>query len=367
MRTIRDIPVYANIPILVRGALNVPIENGRVVNDYRLRRALPTIKFLTERGARVILISHLTGQVSNESSTKTLAPVATALGKLISGVSFFGEIVGERARSAIRALPPGEVLVLENLRRDKREIMNDRSFAKELALLADIFVEDSFDECHRPYASIISLPELLPSYAGLLLEEEVRELSRALTPKHPSLAVIGGAKFGTKEAVLARLLETYDHVFVGGALANNFFKASGKEVGKSLVSGGDLSHIKKLLLNPRLVLPVDSVIKDEKILDSGHATSALLADLATKAKTILWNGPLGMYESGYTEATNAFAEAVARSSAYSVIGGGDTIAAIEHLGLLPKFSFVSTGGGAMLDFLAKGTLPGIEALDNKTV
>lgn len=381
MRSLRDIPVFQNIPIVVRAALNVPIENGEVANDYRLRRAVPTIRFLAERGARVVLISHI-----GERGTETLEPVARSLGKLIPGVSFFGETIGAQARAAVRSLPAGKILVLENLRRHDGERKNSRAFAQELAALADIFVEDSFDTCHRVHASIVGIPEFLPSYAGLLLEEEVRELSRALTPKHPALAVIGGAKFGTKEAVLMILLDAYDHVGVGGALANDFLKAAGQEVGKSLVSSENEGALKKLLANSRLVIPIDSlaiplpaggtegartkarvapagqVRPDENILDIGPGTAALLADFATRAKTILWNGPLGNYENGFSDATNAFARAIAASGAHSVIGGGDTIAAIENLGLLPHFSFVSTGGGAMLDFLAKGTLPGIEAL-----
>jgi len=381
MRTIRDIQFFENIPVLVRAALNVPVENGQVVNDYRLRRAVPTISYLRERGAKVILISH-----SGEQGTETLEPAARALGKLIPGVSFFDETVGERARKAVRDLSAGKVLVLENLRRNKGERTNDRAFAQELAALADIFVEDSFDTCHRAHASIIGVPEFLPSYAGLLLEEEVRELSGALTPTRPSLAVIGGAKFNTKEEVLTMLLTNYDHVFVGGALASDFLKASGAEVGKSLISNEPSNSLKKLLANPKLVLPVDFLVipasavgsmsaraeahiapvgqihPDEIILDHGPGTSTLLANLAQKAKTILWNGPLGNYEHGFIDATDAFARAVAASSAHSVVGGGDTVAAIENLGLLPRFSFVSTGGGAMLDFLVKRTLPGIEAL-----
>lgn len=381
MRSIRDIPLFENIPILVRTALNVPIENGKVVNDYRLRRAIPTIQFLSERGAKVILISH-----TGEKGTETLEPIARALGNLIPRVSFFGETIGKRARGAVRDLTPGGILVLENLRRDKGEVTNDPAFTKELAALADIFVQDSFDTCHRPHASIIGVPKLLPNYAGLLLEEEVEELSQSLAPKHPALAVIGGAKFSTKEAVLTALLKTYDHVFVGGALANDFLKASGHEVGKSLVSETNENDIKKILTNPKLVVPIDSIVipatnpeganmragariakveeiqPNEVILDHGPGTSALLKSLTQKTKTILWNGPLGNYEHGFTDATDAFACAAADSGAHSVIGGGDTIAAIENLDLLQHFSFVSTGGGAMLDLLADGTLPGIDAL-----
>lgn len=357
MRSIRDIAVFQNIPILVRAALNVPIEDGKVMNDYRLRRALSTIQFLAERGARVILISHL-----GERGTETLKPVAEALGKIIRGVSFFDETIGARARAAVRDLAPGQILVMENLRRNKGEKLNDRTFAGELAALADVFVQDCFDTCHRPHASIIGVPLLLPSYAGFLLEDEVAELSRALAPKSPSLAVIGGAKFSTKEAVLITLLQKYDQVFVGGALANDFLKAAGREVGKSLVSEVNKDHIKKILMNPKLMIPEDSVVVNEMILDHGPKTVALLTELTSGAKMILWNGPLGKYEDGFTDATNAFARAVASSGAHSIVGGGDTIAAIEGLGLLSRFSFVSTGGGAMLDFLAKGTLIGIEAL-----
>ena len=357
MRTVRDIEIFENIPILMRAALNVPVENGKIVNDYRLRRALPTIRYLAEHGARVILIGHL-----GEKGTETLKPVAEALSILIRGVSFFDETVGARARAAVRALAPGDILVMENLRRNKGERANDRVFAKELASLADIFVQDCFDTCHRPHASIIGVPEILPSYSGFLLEEEADELARALVPKKPSLAVIGGAKFSTKEAVLTTLLKTYDHVFIGGALANDFLRAAGREVGKSLVSEVDENGIKNILANPKLVLPVDSVVVDETILDHGPDTVDILSDLAKNAKTILWNGPLGKYEDGYSEATDAFARVVANSKAYSIVGGGDTVAIIERLGLLSRFSFVSTGGGAMLAFLANGTLPGIEAL-----
>ncbi len=381
MRTIRDIPVFENIPILVRTAMNVPIENGKVANDYRLRRALPTIRFLAERGARVVLISHI-----GEQGTETLAPVAAALGKLLPRVSFFGETVGERARDAVRDLLSGHILVLENLRRQLGEKENDPSFARDLAALGDVFVQDSFDTCHRMHASIVGVPKLLPSYAGLLVEEEARELREALAPKHPSLAVIGGAKFSTKEKVLSALLRTYDHVFVGGALADDFFKAAGHSVGKSLVSASIDNSIKKILCDPKLVLPLDSVVvpasvlgtpgerargrvasvgqvrPDEVILDHGPGTIALLENLTKPAKTVLWNGPLGNYENGFVDATDAFARAVARSDARSVVGGGDTIASIESLGLLPRFSFVSTGGGAMLDFLAEGSLPGIRVL-----
>lgn len=382
MRSVRDIPHLENIPVLVRAALNVPIAtDGKVLDDFRLRSAVPTLRFLSERGARVIVVSHI-----GEAGTETLREVAEALGKLLPRVSFFHETVGARVREAVRNLAPGDILVLENVRRSRGEKMNDPVFAHELAALADIFVEDSFDTCHRMHASIVSVPKLLPSYAGLELEREVYELRAALTPKSSSLAVIGGAKFNTKEPVLTKLLEKYDRVFVGGALADDFLKASGDEVGKSLVSPEDNMSIRKMLGNKKLLLPIDLLVipanvaltpaarsharvaraddihTDEIILDQGPGTDALIAEIAKKSKTILWNGPLGNYENGFTDGTESFARAVANSDARSVIGGGDTVAAIDRLGLLSKFSFVSTGGGAMLDFLANGSLPGIEVL-----
>ncbi len=372
-----------DIPVLVRSALNVPIENGIVTNDYRLRKALPTIRFLSEHGAKVILISHI-----GEKGAETLRPVEQAMKTLLPRLNFCPTTIGDEAREAVRRMAPGDVLMLENLRREKGEVANDPTFAKELASLADVFVEDSFDTCHRMHASIVGVPSLLPAYAGLLLEEEVAALGGALMPTHPALAIIGGAKFATKEGVLETLLAIYDRVAIGGALANDFLAGQGHQIGKSLASGAATAKIAALLKNPKLVLPldvrvvpsdavdevdapqrarvarVDDIAADEVILDVGPATSALLANLASEAASILWNGPLGKYEIGFRDATDALARAIARASAHSVVGGGDTVASIESLGLMPRFSFVSTGGGAMLEFLAHGTLPGITALES---
>jgi len=369
MRTLDAIGIYENVPILVRAALNVPLSDGSVANAYRLRRAVPTLRFLSEQGAKVVVMSHL-----GEKGTETLAPVAETLKGLLPRVSFCEETIGARVRDHIRTMHAGDILVLENLRRDRREVANDPTFAKELASLADVFVEDSFDTCHRSHASIVGVPKLLPAYAGRLLIEEVSALTQALQPTSPSLAVIGGAKFSTKEPVLEALLQTYTHVFVGGALANDFLKAAGHEVGKSLVSETDPEQIAKLLKHPKIVLPVDvrtearavdvsEVQPDERILDIGPKTSELLATHLARTKSVLWNGPLGNFENGFTEATDALARVIASSGTHSVVGGGDTIASIEKLGLFSKFSFVSTGGGAMLEFLAHGSLPGIEALN----
>jgi phosphoglycerate kinase len=330
VKTVRDIKVLENIPVLLRTSLNAPIENGKVANAFRLKSALPTISYLTERHARVILISHISGKGTE---------------------------------------------------RNAGEEKNDHEFAKELASLADVFVEDSFDVCHREHASVVGVPSLLPSYAGLTVEEEVKQLSAALKPKHPAIAIIGGAKFSTKEPVLIKLLSVYDHVFVGGALANDFLKAKGYSVGTSLVSEEGQDHIRELLKNKKLVVPVDviaaplsatreqgrvamanEVHADEAVLDAGPKTSAALVELINKSKTVLWNGPLGLFEHGFSDATNIVAKAITNSNAHSILGGGDTISAVEALGMGADFSFVSTGGGAMLDFLAQGTLPGIKVL-----
>lgn len=382
MKSVREIPKLENVPVLVRAALNVPVEGGTVADDYRLKKALPTITYLAEHGAKVILISHI-----GQQGTETLAPVVEALRRFIPRITFCEETIGEKARAAVRALPPGGILVLENLRRSKGEVANDPAFAKALAELADVFVEDSFDTCHRVHASIVTVPKLLPAYAGLLVEAEVAALSEALRPAHPALAIVGGAKFSTKEPVLHALLALYDTVFVGGALANDFLKAAGYDVGASFVSEADAGKLAELLKNRRLMLPADvrAIAQDcandldarqksrvarlsdvhpgEIIYDAGPMTETLLADLASKAKTVLWNGPLGKYESGFTDATDAVARAIAATESHSVVGGGDTVASIETLGLISRFSFVSTGGGAMLDFLAYGTLPGLQALE----
>lgn len=376
MRTLRDMRALNNVPVLVRAALNVPIADGRVANTFRLRQALPTIQYLQKQNARVVLIGHI-----GDKGTETLAPVADALREFIPRLSFCTSTTGPEARAAIRNLAAGEVLMLENLRRNKGEVANDAEFAAELASLADVFVEDSFDVCHRPHASVVGVAVLLPSYAGYLVEAEVNELAKALRPKKPSLAIIGGAKFSTKEPVIVKLLESYDRVFVGGALANDFLKAKGLPVEASLVSDADPVAIQKLLKHPRLVLPSDEIIglpgsdiRDarndmldgkaplEAVLDNGPRTLARLELLVKNAKTILWNGPLGNYEHGFTEGTETLARAIAMSGAYSIIGGGDTIAAVEKLRVAGRFSFISTGGGAMLDFIAKGNLPGLEVL-----
>lgn len=376
MRTIRSLSDLTGKAVLVRAALNVPVQNGKVVNTFRLRRALPTIEYLRKRHARVILIGHL-----GDQGTETLAPVVEALRTYIPRIEFCPVSTGTVAETAVKNLAPGEVLVLENLRRHQGEKKNDPEFARSLASLADVFVEDSFDVCHREHASVVGVPKLLPSFAGLLVEEEVRELTTALKPKRPSLAIIGGAKFSTKQPLIYKLLGTYDRVFVGGALGNDFIQALGYGVGQSLISHAEPAAVRALLRNKKIAIPLDAVCaipgaprstakvrelsdieEDEAILDNGPKTTSFLAEYIGGAKTVLWNGPLGNYENGFIDSTHSLARAIARSKVRSIVGGGDTVAAIESLGLTDRFSFISTGGGAMLDFMSEGTLPGIAVL-----
>lgn len=371
MKRLEDIPTLQNVPVLVRLGLNVPLVEGKPVSTFRLRNALRTVRYLQEKGARIIVISHI-----GRDPFATLRPVYEYIRTQIPQTTFSEHTTGAIVRDRVAMLMPGDVLILENLRRNKGEIENNREFAKELASLADVFVQDSFDTCHRNHASIVGIPELLPSYAGRVVAAEVDELSKALTPKKPSLAIIGGAKFETKEPLIRKLLKTYDRIFIGGALGNDLLAARGYPIGRSVVSGvaGSLEDLAK---DARIMGPVDAVVSSAKggglrlpadvededmILDAGPATIEMLKGYIDKAKTVLWNGPLGYYENGYIEGTHALAEVIAKADTHAIIGGGDTVASIEALELEQEFSFISTGGGAMLDFLTHGTLPGVEVL-----
>ncbi len=357
--------------VLVRTSLNVPIVNGEVQNQFRLMRALPTINFLRKQGARVIIASHI-----GDDHTLSMEPVFNVLKEHLP-LTFSPEVVGSKTSMLRDGLKDGEVLLLENLRKDPREKKNDADFARALSDLADHYVIDDFTSGHREHASIVGVPAFLPSYIGMTFKHEYEELTKALEPKHPALFILGGAKFDTKMPLVEKFLELYDRVFIGGALANDLIKAKGYEVGTSLVS--DVSFVgNPLLEHPKLMMPIDVVVDegregkrtvaidavapDEKILDVGPATLVMLAPLIKNAKTILWNGPLGNYELGFDEQTVTTAKLIAESNGYSILGGGDTIAAIEALGVQEKFGFLSTAGGAMLTFLELGTLPAIEAI-----
>ncbi len=371
MQTIRDIQTFEGVKILVRVDFNVPIKNGAIADDIRIRAALPTINFLLKKGARLVLISHL--EVL-EGEKATLEPAAKRLGELGVPVTFIKDYA-KALPLANHELQNGSCLLLENLRFFEGEKKNDPKFAKELASLADIYVNDAFSVSHREHASIVGIPKLLPSYAGLQLESEVANISRAFHPDRPFLFILGGAKFATKLPLLLRFIENADAVFIGGALANDFLKAKGYEVGKSLLSEGTFDF-NFFLNNPKLLLPIDVVTDkheakaadkvsgDEKIMDVGPKTVEMLREKIKTMKFILWNGPLGLYEDGYTAPTLELARMIGdASSTTTIVGGGDTLAAIATLGIEDKITFVSTAGGAMLDFLTKGTLPGIQALE----
>lgn len=353
--------------VLLRSDLNVPIKDGKIINDFRLIKALETINFLRESGARVILSGHI------GRDAESLLLVSEYFKERIS-LSFTGEVLGEKTASLVESMKDGDVVMLENLRTDSREIQNDDVFIKELASLADIYVNDAFSVSHREHASVVGVPKYLESFVGILFQEEVKELSDALNPPTPSLCVIGGAKFETKEPIIKKLVTVYDHVFVSGALANDFFKMKGFNIGKSLSSDVDIQNLSQ---NEKIIIPIDvtvenndgivikkseEVLDDDNIVDAGPETIKKLQGLINDSEFVLWNGPLGEYERGFGKHTEEFAKVVANTKAKTLIGGGDTIASTEHLGLEDSFDFISTAGGAMLKFLLDGTLVGIEAL-----
>ena len=372
MKTLKDIEYLQGVRVLVRADFNVPINNGVVVEDFRIKAALPTIDYMVRKGAKVILMSHLE---SSDGTNPSLAPVADRLKKLGQEVIFVKDynkaldIINEKQQN-------GGCVLLENLRFFDGEKKNDPKFAKELASLGDIYVNDAFSVSHRRHASVVGVPKLLPSYAGLQLEKEIVALSRAFEPAHPFLFILGGAKFDTKLPLLSKFLNIADGIFVGGALVNDLLKAKGLEIGKSSISDGTVD-VSMFLASPKIILPadilneqkkpidVDQISRNDRNMDMGPKSLELLRAAVKSAKFILWNGPMGVYEDGYKDATIELAKIVSDATvrgAETIVGGGDTLAAIAELGASEKISFISTGGGAMLDFLAKGTLPGIDAL-----
>jgi phosphoglycerate kinase len=369
-RPVTELTDIYGMRIIVRASLDVLIKDGVVENEFRVLRAIPTFQYLIKRGARVIILTH----VGRDPENSTL-PLIPALKKHIP-VEHTSGLVGEVVYGKVAHMKEGSALLLENLRSIPGEESNNHEFARALASLGDFYVNDAFAVSHRAHASIVGIPKFLPNFAGITFMEEYEGLKRALTPEHPALFILGGAKFETKAPLIERYAEAYDTVALGGALANDFLKGRGFEVGASLVSDVDLSknplvHRENIIVpydvvtegpNGKRQIVVNEVAKDEKILDIGLGSVSALAPHITNAKTILWNGPLGYYEGGYDSATKECAKLIAESGAFSIVGGGDTVAAIESLGISEKFGFLSTAGGAMLEFLEKGTLPGIEAL-----
>ena len=391
MKTLTDIPHLSGVKVLVRVDFNVPIKNAVIADDFRIRTALPTIEFLRSKGARLILMSHIEvadGLVDtiNNNQKPTLAPVADYLKKRGLPITFMKNIAG--AYEASEQLKDGEIILLENIRENAGEKENDKKFTKQLASLADIYVNDAFSVSHREHASICAITEFLPSYAGMQLQKEVENLSVAFSPAHPFLFILGGAKFDTKLPLITKFLKTADTIFIGGALANDALKANGCEIGQSKTSNGT-TDISSVIHQPQIMLPADVIVQDhsvrevaldgcvgsieknDSIFDAGPATLTALEVEINKAKFILWNGPLGLFEKGFTQGTEKLAQLIATRTeegkaggVRSIIGGGDTLSAISKLGIEDEFTFVSGGGGAMLDFLAQGTLVGIQALEN---
>lgn len=390
-KTVRDLDV-AGKKVLVRVDFNVPLnDKGEITDDTRITASLPTIQYLLEQKAAVILMAHLgrpKGQVKPELS---LAPVAKHLGKLLGKkILFAPDCVGEAAQAAASKLKPGHILLLENLRFHKEEEKNDMDFAEKLASLADMYVNDGFGVSHRAHASVEGVTHFLPAAAGFLLEKEIQYVGQAVTnPLHPFVAIIGGAKVSDKIGVISNLLDKVDTLLIGGGMANTFLAAQGYKMGKSLVEEDKLDLAKELLAKAKknkvnMLLPTDLVMAaafapdaehvTEKVknlnqaymaLDIGAETSKAYSEALADAKMIVWNGPMGVFEmDAFCKGTEAVAKAVAKSRATSIVGGGDSVAAIEKLGLAKRITHISTGGGASLEYLEGKVLPGVAALDD---
>ena len=388
MRTLKDLNARKK-RVLVRVDYNVPLEDGRVADATRIRASLPTLERLLGEDATLVLMSHL-GRPKGVDPAFSLAPVAEALSELLGReVRFVPSLPSsEETAAAVRAALPGDVLLLENVRFEPGEKKNDPELARAYARLGEAFVLDAFGSAHREHASVVGVARLLPSYAGLLMEKEVKALGRLLhRPEHPYWVVLGGAKVSDKIGVIESLLPRVDGMAIGGAMAFTFIKAAGGRVGASLVEDDKLDLALRLMdrareLDKPLLLPSDVVAAREiregaetrvvpadavpagwMGLDIGPRTREAFASALAGARTVFWNGPMGVFETPPFDAgTLAVAEAIAALDAYTVVGGGDSVAAVNRLGYADRFSHVSTGGGASLEFLERGTLPGIEVL-----
>ncbi len=387
-KTIRDIDVTGK-RVLVRVDFNVPLKDGRVVDDTRIRAALPTLNFLIEHGAALILCSHLGRPKGEPMPEYSLRPVAEHLSSLLGKpVAFSEECIGPIAEKAAKALKPGDVLLLENTRFYPGETKNDEQMAKQLAVLADIYVNDAFGSAHRAHASTEGVAKYLPAVAGFLMEKEIQYLGQAIAdPKRPFVAILGGAKISDKIGVIRNLLQKADQVLIGGGMANTFFRAQGYPVGDSLVEADALDIARELLTQGghRLRLPIDVVIADRfeneaerkviamgpvpdgwRIMDIGPETIQAYRKVIAEAGTIVWNGPMGVFEfPAFATGTYELAKAIADSKATSIIGGGDSVAAVQQAGVADRITHISTGGGASLEMLEGIVLPGLAALQDK--
>ena len=387
-KTVRDIDVRGK-RVLVRVDFNVPVKEGRVGDDTRIRAAMPTIQYLLDNGASVILFSHL-GRPKGVADPKySLKPVAGHLSELLGRpVKFAEDTVGPAAQGMAKELQPGEVLLLENTRYEAGEEKNNLELAQKMAALADVYVNDAFGSAHRAHSSTEGVARYLPSVAGFLMEKEIQYLGQAIAnPKRPFIAILGGAKISDKIGVIRNLLQTADQVLIGGGMANTFFKAQGYPIGDSLVEDEALDTARELVQagSNKLRLPVDVVIADRfeadaekkvmpmgpvpegwRILDIGPETVAAFKKALNGAGTVVWNGPMGVFEfPRFAEGTMGVAQAVADSGATSIVGGGESVAAVKQSGLDRRITHVSTGGGASLEMLEGITLPGVAALQDK--
>ncbi len=387
-KTIRDIDVQGQ-RVLVRVDFNVPLKNGAVADDTRIRAALPTLNYLLEQNAALILCSHLGRPKGKVVPEFRLNPVAARLAELLDRpVKKLDDCVGPEVEAAVEAMQPGDVILLENTRFYPEERANDSEFARQLASLAEIFVNDAFGAAHRAHASTEGVTHYLPAVAGFLMEKELEFLGQAVeNPGHPYVAILGGAKISDKIGVIESLLKQCDRLLIGGGMANTFFKAMGFEVGDSLVEKDAVSKAQSLLKNAgsQIVLPVDVVIANDfdnaartrvvapnevtpgwRILDIGPKTIPTFASALGGAKMIVWNGPLGVFEmDNFAKGTFAVARVLAGMDAVTIIGGGDSAAAVRQAGLVDKMSHVSTGGGASLEFLEGKILPCVAALEER--
>ena len=391
-KTVKDIDIKGK-KVLMRADFNVPFNaDMEITDDTRIQAALPTIRYILDQGAALILMSHL-GRPKNEPDPKfSLAPVAKALSKeLGSSVLFIddGQVVGKATKEAAAGLKPGDVLLLQNTRFRPEEKKNGADFAKDLASLADVFVDDAFGSCHRAHASTAGVADYLPAVSGFLIQKELDFIGGALdNPKRPFVAILGGAKVSDKIGVINNLLEKVDTLIIGGGMAYTFLKSQGYEIGQSLLEADKVELAAELLdkakaKGVKLLLPVDVVVApefapdapatnvpidaipaDQQGLDIGEKTRELFADAIQSAKTVIWNGPMGVFEfPAFAKGTEAVAKAMAESDAITIIGGGDSAAAVKQLGYGDKMSHISTGGGASLEFLEGKELPGVVAAD----
>ncbi len=390
-KTIQDIRV-AGKKVFVRVDFNVPMKEGKITNDTRIRATLPTLNYLLEQGAAVILGSHLGRPKGQRVPEFTLAPVAERLGELLGKeVKMAPDCIGDEVTAMAAELKGGEVLLLENLRYHKEEEKNAPEFAQALAALADVAVNDAFGVSHRAHASVEGITKFIPAVAGYLMEKEIKFVGQAVAdPVRPFVAIIGGAKVSDKIGVIDNLLTKVDTLIIGGGMANTFVAAQGYNTGKSLVEADKLDLARQLIAKAKetgvnLMLPTDMVVADKfapdaahenvgldaipadwMALDIGAETAAAYAAALEDAKTVVWNGPMGVFEmDAFAKGTETVAKAVAASSATSIVGGGDSIAALQKTGLSDQITHISTGGGASLEFLEGKVLPGIAALADK--